>query len=251
MVKAKEKREKKRATSGTASLFGIELITGTKEELLARVTDLLGKGGSVATVNAEIAYDSLKDEGLRRALGESLCIPESIGVELALAVRGIRSATFPGVELGEAILDVVPLGLAVIGGKPGVARLALARLCEKHKLVTPIFALDGYNYTEREVEELLRKYTPDVVFVCLGSPKQELFISNVRKYSEKSLFLALGGSADVYSGMKSRAPRVFRAFRLEWAYRMIREPKRLKRLPKLLRFACKSIAFRDKKVENI
>ena len=250
-MKAKEKREKKRTASGTASLFGIELVTGTREELLSKVIALMGKGGAVATVNAEIAYDSLRDRDLGRALAESLCIPESFGVELALKARGIRSEIFPGVELGEAILDVYPLTLAIVGGKPGVAEIALGRLCDKHKLVTPIFALDGYNYTEREVEELLCKYTPDVVFVCLGSPKQELFISNVRKYAPRTLFIALGGSVDIYSGIKPRAPGAFRALHLEWAYRMIKEPKRLKRLPKLLLFTYRSMRFRSKRVENI
>ncbi len=250
-MKREETRKKEKREEGSARLFDIELITGTREELLSTVTALIGKGGAVTTFNSEIAYDSLKNAELRVALDRSVCIPESFGIELALTLRGIRTAIFPGVELGEAVLDVVPVSLGIIGGAPGVARLALAKLSEKHKLVTPLFAMDGYSYTESAVGEVLEEEKPDLVFVCLGSPVQEVFINKIRKYSEKTLFIALGGSADIYSGLKSRAPAVFRALRLEWAYRMIREPKRLRRLPKLFLFAYKSLRFREKKVENI
>lgn len=231
----------------TYKLFDIDITVGSREELLSAAAALIGRGGAIATVNPQMLNDSLKNPELKHALHSSLCIPDGIGVELALGMMGCKTERFPGVELGEALLETDEcVSLAIIGGREGIAESAMQMLVMKHRNVIPEFALCGYNMDCRRTAELLEESCPDIVFVCLGSPMQEIFISKMRALSEKTLFIGLGGSADIYSGEMRRAPAPIRAVGLEWLWRMIAEPKRLKRLPSLLAFYINVAKFNKK-----
>ena len=221
-------------------IFGIDILSGSREELFSAVANMIGEGGAVSTVNPEILYDSLKNEDLRAALSNSLCIPDGVGVERSIRRRGIFTERFPGVELGEALLSVFAVRLGIIGGKDGVAKRAMKNLQSKYPSVIPAFTISGYNINNEEFGKRLAETKPDVVFVCLGSPLQEIFINEMRKCAKETLFIALGGSVDIYAGDKRRAPRFIRQLRCEWLYRILREPQRIKRAPKLLLFALKS-----------
>ena len=236
--------------NSTYKLLDIEIAVGSRDELLLRASALVGRGGAIATVNPEILNRALSDTELKVALASSLCIPDGIGVELALRSRGCKSARLPGVELGEALLECDRcIHLGIIGGREGIAEAAIEMLTVRHGNVIPEFAICGYNIDYEYIGRLLSQKRPDIVFVCLGSPAQEIFISKMRHVSKKTLYIGLGGSADIYSGEKRRAPYVFRALGLEWAYRMIREPKRLKRAPSLLAFYINLAKFDRKSVK--
>lgn len=219
------------------TLFGIKVAVGKREELLTRASELIFKGGAISTVNPEIIRDSLYNPALRTALSESLNIPDGTGVKAALSMKGVKTDTYPGVELGERLLDQAPLRLGIIGGREGRARAAMDSLLLRHPTVTEAFCEDGYSKDFFFLAARIFDTSPDLVMVCLGSPKQELFINKIKKYADKTLFIGLGGAVDVYSGEVRRAPELVRLVRLEWLYRMIREPKRLKRMPKLADFA--------------
>ena len=221
---------------GRAEIFGIGIEVGGREELIESCAEMIGRGGVIATVNPEIMRRAASDRRLYRALKSAVNIPDGVGIKLALALTGVSTDRLPGIELGEALLDIHPCRLAIIGGREGVAREALAALAERHKLVTPTFARDGYSLTIDEARSLIALYAPDIVFVCLGSPRQEIFSYNMHKLYRSALFVSLGGSADVYSGAKRRAPRPVRRVGLEWAWRILKEPKRLKRLPLVFGF---------------
>lgn len=243
--------------SRTATLFGIRLAVGKREELLGACVNLIGKGGAISTVNSEILYDSLKNPELASALSESLCIPDGVGVERAVRKLGYECERLPGVELGEELLEKKVVTLGIIGGEEGVAKEAMERLVMRHKNVIPEFVVSGYSIDYGNFKKILSERQPDIVFVCLGSPRQEIFIKEMRGISPKTLFIALGGSVDVYSGRKKRAPRFVRRLNCEWIYRIIKEPKRIKRLPKLLGFMLNSVRKEGvrvkigKKVEKI
>lgn len=234
-------------------IFDVSVLAGNREELFSAAADMLGEGGAISTVNPEILYDSITNIELRNALMDSLCIPDGVGVEKTIRSVGVFSERFPGVELGEAILSVFSVRLGIIGGKAGVAERAMKNLSSKYHSVIPTFALSGYDLNEELIKELLKGDMPDVVFVCLGSPKQEIFINKIKKFSEKTLFIALGGSVDIYAGDKKRAPIVLRRLRCEWLYRMIKEPVRIKRLPKLICYnrECRKKRSRDLKMGKI
>lgn len=222
-------------------IFGIDIAVGKRRELLSKCAELMAVGGAISTVNPEILGEALKNRELYDALGASLNIPDGIGVEKALAIRGIRTERFPGVELGEALLDIKPARLAIIGGCGNSAKRALNRLCRAHPLASPAFSSEGYGYTVESLIASLKRYSPDIVFVCLGTPKQEILIKRLRPFASGALFVALGGAVDIYSGEKRRAPEFLRRIGCEWLYRFIKEPSRIKRAPRIFSFCAKSL----------
>ena len=171
-------------------------------------------------------------------------------MEKTIRKKGVFSERFPGVELGEALLSVFSVKLGIIGGEDGVAKRAIDNLSLKYSNVVPTFAISGYNINENEIKRQLEEKAPDLVFVCLGSPKQEIFIRKIKQCSPNTLFIALGGSVDIYAGDKKRAPKFIRRLHGEWIYRIVREPKRIKRFPKLILYAYKS-RKNSKKHENV
>jgi len=148
----------------------------------------------------------------------------------------VGAAGFAGVELARAIILESRVKFAVIGGQIGRADAAGKALESTSHGSRCVLALDGYNYKKRQIEAALDITSPDIVLVCYGSPKQEIFIDNIRDKFKKTLFLGLGGSVDIYSGAKRRAPEFIRKIRLEWLYRMVCEPRRFSGIIKILGF---------------
>lgn len=119
--------------------------------------------------------------------------------------------------------------LFVYGSKQEVLD-AFAQLLEKQYPNLLIAGLkNGYDSNEQEVFEEMRQAAPDVVLIALGVPRQEQLIEAHYHEFTKGIFLGVGGSIDVISGMKKRAPQFFIDMKLEWLYRIAKEPKRFKR----------------------
>ena len=86
---------------------------------------------------------------------------------------------------------------------------------------------NGYDYSDDEVFQEILTLQPDIVMVALGIPRQELLIDRWYHRFHKGVFVGVGGTFDVLSGTKRRAPKFFRSLNMEWLYRILREPKRL------------------------
>jgi N-acetylglucosaminyldiphosphoundecaprenol N-acetyl-beta-D-mannosaminyltransferase len=231
-------------------MCGVAVTLGKRRELFALASALIGEGGVIDSANPEILAAASENEELSRAMNEALCIPDGVGVKIGARLLGERTDVYPGVELAEDIIDTEEVRLAIVGGKIGVAEKALRKLAQKHPKAQPVLALDGYSHALADIEEQIRISRADTVFLCLGSPKQELYARELYHRIPDALFLSLGGSADVYSGEKKRCPKLLRSLRLEWLYRIAREPRRISRMPKLLGFFIK-IVKNPKKSEKI
>lgn len=219
-------------------IFGIEIEAGTREELMGRLYALVGKGGAVATVNATMLEHARKSAPFHRTLSRmSLCIPDGVGVARAMRAMGAPSEALAGVELGLLLPTLRPeLRIALYGACVGVAEragAALLALAPKSKLV---LVRDGYHHTPFEVGRELVDLRPDLVYICLGSPKQEEVALLLSQLLPHALTIGLGGSFDVWSGDKRRAPLLVRKMGLEWLFRMLSEPSRLAQLPTLVSF---------------
>ena len=214
------------------------LDVGGRDEILTDCRGLIGHGGRVFTVNALMWERAHRSPEFAEALGTAdVLTVDGVGVKWALEKNGVRTEVLSGVSLGELIVREGAPSLAIIGGREGVAERALRYLNAKNPRLRESFIVCGYGYSDAEYLALLRYHRPKLCFVCLGSPKQEYFVRRARAASPKTLFLALGGSLDVYSGEKRRASRTVRAVGLEWLYRMLKEPKRLRDAPRLVSFA--------------
>ena len=197
-----------------------------------------GEKCRVVTPNAEIGLDCLKNEQLRKLVNESeLVLPDGVGVVHAARIldRPLKGKV-PGIEFGEKLCDRLQntgKTLFLFGSKPGVADAAAVKLKEKYPGLLIAGTLNGYFSDEKAVVDTINAAEPDVLFVCLGCPKQELFMERWRDELTCSVMAGLGGSLDVLSGNLQRAPKAFRDLGLEWFYRLLKEPKRIKRMARL------------------
>ena len=224
------------------NLGPLSLDAGGRDEILAECRALVGMGGAIFTVNAVMLERAEREGEFAKALSSAdILTVDGVGVKWVLALLGIEAEILSGVELGEMIVDEGTPSLALIGGEEGVAERAFAYLKSKNPRLERSFVISGYRHADAEYLALLSRHRPELCFVCLGSPRQEYFVREAREASPKTLFLALGGSLDVYSGKKRRAPMAMRRAGLEWLYRMAKEPKRLKNLPRLANFAVRAM----------
>ena len=110
----------------------------------------------------------------------------------------------------------------------------------QHPQLSIVGTADGYFREDAPVIERINTAHPDVLFVCLGAPKQERFMQAYRQALQVRFMIGLGGSLDGFAGTVKRAPKWMIKLQLEWLYRLIKEPKRfgrMLRLPKFI-FAC-------------
>ena len=222
-----------------SELFGVPVALGGREELLSEVLVLLDTGGSVATVNATMLEHARTHPSFRHTLSDmSVCIPDGQGVVRALRSRGRRTDALAGVELGLLILAARHgLRLALYGAKPGGAERAAEAILTLSPTTEIVYVRDGYRHTPFEVARDLSALCPDLVYLCLGSPKQEEIAKMLSHILPRALIIGLGGSFDVWSGEKKRAPLKMQQLGLEWLWRMVREPRRMLKLPMLLSFS--------------
>lgn len=229
------------------SILGIPIEVGNQFKLFSKCASLVGKGGVICTPNPIILSNSVENASLRRALlAADLCIPDGSGLLPFLRRVDRNAATLPGIELGKMLVNQKrDLTLGIVGAKQGIAERAFSSLALEARDLRPAFLLNGYDTPLSVFLAALEKEKPDLCFVCLGSPRQELLMQALRAYSKKTVFVGLGGSLDVYAGSIPRAPRAVRALHLEWLYRMCREPRRFRDLPILLRFPFLCTKYRE------
>jgi len=180
--------------------------------------------------NANIAHN---DEDYRNALARSDVLPDGIGVDIAAKV--LAGSKFPanlnGTDLVPAFFVFVarPLKVALVGAKPDVLQKAL----ENFRALTPwhefIAVSDGYfdACDQPRILADIAAFKPDVTLVAMGSPTQEKWIDAQFGAEHGKIVFGVGALFDFVSGMVPRAPRFFRELRLEWVYRLAREPGRL------------------------
>ena len=206
----------------------------------------------IFTPNPIMVQNAKSDRDFFRILGSSdYNIPDGNGIILA---SRLLKTPIPericGIELAESMLEFAArqgLGVFLYGGKQGVAELAGKRLTAKYRGLRICGVAHGY-HTEEESRNIINRINTSgasLLYVCLGSPKQEKWIDrNASKLPKVLLFMGLGGSLDVWSGNITRAPRIMRDHGAEWAWRMAKSPKKLKDLPKLVSFGASAVAKR-------
>lgn len=225
-------------------IMGIRFDNVTMDEALQRLREILAgeKTCYAVTPNAEIAYEAMRDENLRDLInGADLVLPDGAGVVLASKIlRTPLKQKVAGVDFADGLMGVLEQTgdkLYLLGSKPGIAELAAEKMREKHPKLTICGMADGYFREEEPVVGHVNASGADVLFVCLGAPKQELFMRNHLDELNVKFMIGLGGSLDSFAGTVKRAPKWMIRCNLEWLYRLIKEPKRfgrMLRLPKYL-----------------
>jgi len=190
----------------------------------------------VVTLNAEMVVACQKDKDLDRIVrAADLVVPDGAGVVFALRLEGGKVDRLPGIELAASALDrAARLGesVALIGGRPEVMEKLVQVLPENHPGLKICAFQNGYFAPQEETEVVtsISRRKPKLVLVALGVPRQEHFIDRNKSHFNNSVVIGVGGSFDVWTGYVNRAPQFFRRFHLEWAYRLLKEPWRFKRM---------------------
>lgn len=205
---------------------------------VAELMDLLdGNAGIMVAINAEKIASA--DPAVADLSARHLAYPDGIGAVLALRRRGIHATRMPGAGLWLTIIQRYAgrLSFLLVGGTEEVIQVVTKRLVRRYPGIR-LRSRNGY-LSEADVQELAAEigdWKPDFVFVAMGSPRQEILMERLFLV-HPAVYMGLGGSFDIYAGRKPRAPRWLQGMGLEWAYRFVREPVRLRRLPTYLRFA--------------
>ncbi len=203
----------------------------------------------VVTPNPEFILAAEKDADFRQVLNSAdLVIPDGIGVVYSAKILGTPlKERVPGIEFAAdmlAKLDQMGGRLYLLGAKPGVAQEAGRRILERHPNIVLCGTHDGYFKDEEAVLLEVAAARPDLLFVCLGAPKQEKWMARWGRHTGARLAIGLGGALDVFAGNVERAPESWRKLGLEWAYRLKKEPQRAGRMAKLPLVLIKSAGTR-------
>ncbi len=234
-------------------VLGVAFDDVTLETAVDRAMALLEEEGAhlVATPNPEMVRLAGKDAAFSAILRDaSLVLPDGVGVIYAARIlrRPLRTRV-PGIEFAAALMErMAETGkrLYLLGAKPGVAEAAAQRLREQYPGLVICGTHDGYFQEDAPVVSAIRSSGADVVFLCLGAPKQEKWFAANGAATGARLLVGLGGSLDVFAGTVKRAPPVFRKLGLEWFYRLLTQPTRIGRMAKLPLFLVSAVAARLK-----
>ncbi len=207
----------------------------------------------IFTPNPEIVQAAKKDDEFRCILNQAdIVTPDGIGIVYASKILGgnIRERA-AGFDICCGILEhLAQKGGSVyfFGGKPGVAQAAAEKVRETYAGIRVCGTRDGYFNAEQEKEIIsdIQEKCPDLLLVCLGAKKQEMWIANHKDSLHAKILIGAGGSIDVLAGKTKRAPDLFIKLGLEWFYRLIKEPSRIGRMVQLPLFLSEVIWKRGK-----
>lgn len=223
----------------------VHLIDDYTAWLRSRLQQQLGT--HVVTLNAEMSMQAEQNSALANAIQKAeLVIPDGAGVVLYLKLlfhQQVRRC--PGIELAESLLQNTEARVFFYGGAPGVAAKAAEAWRQQIPDLNIIGTQHGYVSPEDvEFQQTLSQLQPELIFVGLGVPRQELWIAQNRFLCPNATWIGVGGSFDIWAGTKSRAPGWLANNHLEWLYRLYQEPWRWRRMLALPQFAGKAIVYR-------
>ncbi len=220
------------------SLRGVKVYPFTSfNQLLGFVT---GRKGILVAINAEKILHAT--EQTRNIINRNIGYCDGIGAVIALKKHGYKDVIkLPGCELWLKIIAATYKDgkkFYLVGSKQEVIDKTVAQLKEDFPGIDIVNYRNGYIKTDEEKNALIADITekkPDVVFVAMGSPKQELLMEEMFE-QHQAIYQGLGGSFDVYTGNVKRAPKWWVDHNIEFAYRLVKQPSRIKRQIHLVRF---------------
>ena len=226
-------------------MLGVRVDCVDMETALKRIETLVDQGGHhlVATVNPEFVMRARSDPAFARVLESAdICLPDGSGVVWAARRQG---CAMPGPVTG---VDLIPRLAAIcerrgwrlflLGAAPGVAAELASRLQADHpRLDVASYAGSAEADADPETVSAIEKHDPDVVLVAFGAPRQEMWIDRAAHRLRAPVAIGVGGSFDYLTGRVPRAPLWMRRAGLEWLFRLLRQPWRLRRMAVLPAYA--------------
>lgn len=189
----------------------------------------------IVTANPETFTIGLKDLEFDKLLlaEKTILVPDGIGIVKASHILGINVLErITGIDLALKLLEYgneLHKTIFFFGAKQEVIDSLVDVVNKEYPNLKIVGGENGYAKDKDEVFDTIANLKPDIILVAMGIPLQEKLIYKHLSKFEKGIFVGVGGSFDVISGHKKRAPKIFIKLNLEWLYRIAKEPKRIKR----------------------
>ena len=244
---------------------GVHFDNVNAHEAIERIKAFLKADGLsiMNTPNSEIVQFCIDDNSLYSVINSAnLIIPDGIGVVYASKILGTPlKEKVAGVDTAEKVVEYASTSgksIYIFGGakktdeSDAVCEIAARKLCEKYPGLRIAGTRDGF-FTDEESDAIVEDINnsgADILFVCLGAPKQEKWIYDNRDKLKVKFAAGLGGSVNIFAGTAMRAPEFFLRHNLEWLHRLIKEPSRFVRMLNLPKFLFGTIIHRNKGCEN-
>ena len=216
----------------------LEKIYNEEENIFYSILeDLLttNKKKFIITVNPEIIMKSYKNIVIKEMLlnDNNILVPDGISIIKKAKQYNINiKERITGVDISSKALEICnknKKSIYLFGSKKEVLDKLIININQKYPNINIVGFSDGYVEDKDKVMQEIISLSPDLILIALGVPNQELLINKYIEKAKKGVFIGVGGTFDVLSGCKKRAPKLFIKLNLEWLYRIICEPTRLKR----------------------
>lgn len=216
----------------------LEKIYNEEENIFYSILeDLLttNKKKFIITVNPEIIMKSYKNIEIKEMLlnDNNILVPDGISIIKKAKQYNINiKERITGVDISSKALEICnknKKSIYLFGSKKEVLDKLIININQKYPNINIVGFSDGYVEDKDKVMQEIISLSPDLILIALGVPNQELLINKYIEKAKKGVFIGVGGTFDVLSGCKKRAPKLFIKLNLEWMYRIICEPTRLKR----------------------
>ncbi len=234
----------------SANIQGFRVDLLSFDEVISKIFNS-SENIHIVTINPEIIQSAKKNEKLAQIINNAEIItPDGVGVKIALKMKGINQEQVTGVDLSRKIIEKCAnenIPIALVGAKNEVLNLTVNKIKEKYPNINIAFSHDGYFNDFEPVIEGIINSGARFVLCAMGSPKQEYFISELKKRGQNLVMIGVGGTFDVLSGTVKEAPLIYKKLGLEWLYRTVKQPERFKRIfPTLPIFFFQSIMDRNR-----
>ncbi|GAA0075902.1 WecB/TagA/CpsF family glycosyltransferase [Clostridium sp. CTA-5] len=223
-------------------ILNFKIFNKSRDELLKYIKNY--EKVNIISGNPEVLFNGLNDKLLNKSFKKenSIIIPDGVGTVIASKIlKKPVEEKIAGIDVMKEILKIANLekkSIYLLGAKEEV----LQKCSENIQKEFPNLVLDGLHngfFDLNNCEEILndiRNKNPWAIFIAMGCPRQEYFIENNMDVLPCKIFMGVGGSFDIFSGISKRAPKWMINLGLEWLYRVAKEPWRIRRLTSIPKF---------------
>ncbi len=240
------------------NILGIPVDNLTQDEAIKKLIQFIEekKFHLVFTLNSENATKVLENKNFFKVIKNAdLVVPDGIGIIFASKIlKTPLKERIPGIDLSYKLMEIAnekEYKIVLIGGKEGISERAKENLKKKFNNIRILKTYNGFFSDEEEkiIVNEIKNLNPDILLVGMGSEKQEIWIwKNREAFNNIGVCIGVGGTLDIWAGIKRRAPKFIQKIGLEWLYRALIEPKRVIRLFKIFRFLYKLFIERWKRL---
>ncbi|MBQ7241356.1 MAG: WecB/TagA/CpsF family glycosyltransferase [Firmicutes bacterium] len=226
-------------------ILGVPFDVLTMTEAVLKVMEMMkgDKQRIICTPNPEIVVEAQSDKELMGILNQAdMVVMDGTGITWAYKkLTGEKAPRIAGYDLVQEVFSAMSktdYTAYFFGGKPGIAKKAAINMRKKYPGLKIVGFHDGYFTSAEEMKLILelKRLSPDFLLVGLGAPKQEKWIYNNIRLTGAKIGIGVGGCFDVMSGEVKRAPETMQKMKLEWFYRLIKQPTRAGRMMRLPKF---------------